>query len=392
MPAAFTGQLNPNEIFSSIYNMIISQTVQIPELANNYALVDKFKVDGSLYGDEKLFYAMDVLDTQPWTGDSEAANLLNLNRPDDPKCQKIVLDQFRMVFTTLDEYLSKRAWSTEGAFSQFNGIVLSLLRKTKRVYEVTLFNTYVGTTVSNATRSIVEVPLSNITETGEEKNRLEAETIAQYIADLLVEMKDYSRDFNDYKFLRGYTESELMFIWNSKYINKIRKLDLPTIFHKEGLMDKFTEDVLPSRFFGEVITASNIASYSDATPTTNKPINSSTGAYTPGNAHANGTLRSLIETSVTVSGTKYKLFPGDELPSGATVGASKQFAPGTVYFELADVICKVVTKDTYKQMSAFEVATSFWNPRAINNNHYLIWGYSNPDRLLDQPLITVTAD
>lgn len=57
----FNGNLNPNEIFSSIYNMIISQEFLKVALADNYALVDKFKVDGTLYGDTKLFYDHDVL-------------------------------------------------------------------------------------------------------------------------------------------------------------------------------------------------------------------------------------------------------------------------------------------------------------------------------------------
>lgn len=368
--ALFNGNLNPNEIFSSIYNMIISQTVQVPELANNYALIDKFKVDGSLFGDTKLFYAQDILKSRPWLGDAEAANLLNINRPDAPKCQAIVLDQFRQIDITVDDYLSKRAWSTEGVFSTFNGIVLSMISKTKDLYETTLFNAYVGTTEGESARATVEIPLSDITATGEEKNRLEAQTIAEALANLMVDMKDYSRDFNDYKFMRAYTEVELMFIVNSKWANKITKLDLPTIFHKDGL-NPLTENILPARYFG-VTCDSSMAEEG--------------GPIAGNRVQAGALVRSKVEKDV---GDKH-YFPGDLIEVNTTVGGSTaSFLYAEAYVEKDDIICKIVTKDTFKIMDAFEVGTNFFNARSLTSNHYLTWGYSNPDRLYDQPLVTV---
>lgn len=356
--APFNGHLNPNEVFGSIYNMIISQDVRYPELADNYGFVEMFRTDGSLYGDTKLFYAQDVLSSRPWLGDNEAQNLLSVERPDDPKCQAITLDQFRIIKTSLDNYLSKRAWSTEGAFSTFNGIVKSMVGQTKKLYEVGLINTYLGTVQGGATRSLVEVPLSDITATGEEKNRLEAQTIAQYIADLIVDMKDYSRDFNDYGFMRAYTEDQLHIVWNSAYVNKINKLDLPTIFNKAGLMDKFEQHVLPARYFGT--------------------INTSSGTTTS----ANTTVRAAVEGDF---GGKH-LFFGELLPNSAEYDAYETYTVDS------DVICKVITADTIKYMAAFETATEFWNPQALITSNMLIWGYSDPDRLLDQPCVTVHAD
>ena len=215
--------------------------------------------------------------------------------------------------------------------------------------------------------------------------------IAQNLADLMVEMGDYSREFNDYGNLRSYAEDSLKVVWNSKFVNKIRKIDLPTIFHKDGLMDKFEEKILPARYFGEVITSSNIANYSATTPAAGKPIASATGAYTPGTNHANGCLRSLYEVDVTVSGTAYHVFPGDEIPAGATVGASKQFGYNTVYFETTDVICKVLVK-LPPYMSAFEVGTSFFNPKSLTENHYLTFGHNTIEYLKNYPFITVKAD
>ena len=201
-------------------------------------------------------------------------------------------------------------------------------------------------------------------------------------------MGDYSRDFNDYGFLRSYAEDQIKVVWNAKYVNKIRKIDLPTIFHKEGLVDKFEEDVMPARYFGTVITASNKASFSDATPAAGKPIDSDDDTYVPGSNNANGCIRALVEKDVTVSSTAYHVFPGDEIPAGATIKSGGNFELGEVYIEQADVICKVLVK-LPPYMSAFEVGTSFFNPRSLTENHYLTFGHNTLEKLDNYPFITV---
>lgn len=375
----FNGVLNPNEVFGSIYNMIISQTVRYPELADNYGFVEMFRDEGSLFGDTKVYYAQDVLKSREWTGDNEASNLLAIERPEDPECQAITINQFRMVKTSLDNYLTKRAWSTEGAFSTFQEIVRSMVGQTKKLYEVTLINTYLGSVHGNAAKSEVEVPLSDITATGEEKNRLEAQTIAQHLADLMVEMKDYSRDFNDYEFMRAYTEDELIVVWNSAYVNKINKLDLPTIFNKSGVMDKFAQHILPARYFSKVTTDDNVTGVSGLTKVDN--------AVTIG-AGYKGTVITYKEGDYmdTAKGKLVHKFIGEKLPVGAT------FTIGEAGILDEGVICKVITKDTIKYMAAFEVSTEFWNPQALVSSNMLIWGYSEPTRLYDQPCVTVHAD
>lgn len=395
LQSAFT--LNSNEIFGSIANMIISQEVFADNLGKHQSLVDKARVDGTLYGDKKLYYATDVLKSVPWgpsaSGmDAEAANLLAIDRPQGPEVQDITLDVFRQIRLTIDNYLSKRAWSTEGAFSSFQSVMLGWMRETKRVYDGTLYNVFVGTTETSTGKQIVNIDLTTArgsASTEEEANRLEAEAIAQGIADLLVEMGDYNRDFNDYGFLRSYSNDAIKVIWNSKYVNKIKKIDLPTIFNKEGLVDKFDEEVLPARYFGTVITASNISSYSDSTPAPGKPIDSDDNTYVPGSNHANGCIRSCVEKEVTVSTVAYHVFPGDEIPAGATIVASTgDFLPGEVYIESAAVIGKVVVK-LPPYMSAFEVGTSFFNPRSLTENHYLTFGHNTLEYLKNYPFITI---
>lgn len=395
MPA-FSGQLNANEIFAALYNMIISQEVRADNIAGTFSsLVDRSRVDGSLYGDTKLFYSPDVLKSRAWLGDNEAANLLNVNRPAAPECQTIVLDQFRQIDITVDNYLSKRAWIDEGAFSSFNSVMLGMIRETKRVYDATLFNSYIGTAVSAAAQATITVnPVLGTDATSadiEGANRIYAETVAQTLADLFIHLKDVSRDFNDYGQLKSYKLEDLVVVWNSAKVNKIKSIDLPTIFHKDGLIEKFEEEILPERYFGTVITASNVSSYEASTPTTGKPLTTSTGVYVPGTNHANGCVRALVEKDITVGSTAYHVFPGDEIPASATVLASSgNFDYGEVYIEDAKVICKVMHKRSVPFMSAFEVGTSFFNPRSLTENHYLTWGYNTLEYLKSYPFIKVS--
>ena len=372
LQAAFT--LNPNEIFASIANMIISQEVFADNLGKHQTLVDKARVDGGLFGDKKLYYATDVLKSHPWGADNEAANLLALDRPEDPKVQDITLDIFRQIRLTVDNYLSKRAWSNEGAFSSFQSVMLGWMRETKRVYDGTLYNVFIGATETSVGKQEVQIDVTSAVAglSGVEKEKMEAMVIAQELADLIVAMGDYSRDFNDYGFLRSYGEDAVKVIWNSKHVNKIRKVDLPTIFHKEGLVDKFEEEILPERYFGRAIAESDIGS--------GKVIGAD-GAYDP----TKGTLRAKVELDY----NDVHYFPGDKLAeSGTYVAVAGGLEAKDVYLEDESIICKVLVK-LPPMMSAFEVGTSFFNPRSLTENHYLTFGHNTLEYLKNYPFITV---
>ena len=364
MPA-FSGSLNANEIFSSIFNMIISQQANTADIKDGFAsLVNRARVDGGLYGDTKLYYDTDVLKSHAWGGDTEASNLLSLDRPKDPECQAIYLNTFRQIRVTVDYYLSKRAWKDEGAFAQFNSTTLGWLRDTKKVYDLTTYNTFIGTHKSsvqadwNITLSTITSPATTTDE--ESEARIRAQKIGQSLADLVIAMRDVSRDFNDYQHLKSYDEGEITIIFNAKYLNEITKLDLPTIFHKEGIVTKLNQDTLPARYFGDVLTASKTVGAGD-------------------------NVRATHETEITVGGQTYHLFAGDQYPVGATV------ASGDGYDVNDNIIAKVVTK-LPPYMSAFEVGTSFFNPRSLTENHYLTFGHNELEHLYASPFVTVVEN
>lgn len=379
MPA-FNGTLNQNEIFAALYNMIISQQVFADNIYDTRAtLADMSRVDGSLYGDTKLYYSTDVLKSFEWTNDAEAQNLLRLHRPEAPEVQAITIDQFRMIPITVDNYLTKRAFATEGAFSAFNSQMLGWMRDTKRVIDSTMFNSFVGTHAAGleddgaGAKQNLQITLpvepDEATEVNiEAYNRLVAQTIAQTMADLLVDLEDVSRDYNDYGNLRSYNSNDLVFVWNSEWVNKIKKLDVPMIFNKDGLLDKFAEHTLPARYFGNVNT---------------------NGGTTGG---TNITIRSLIEKDYNTvepnqSGydAKKHIFPGDLLP------ANTAYAANETYTEDPSIVFKVYHKRSVPFMTAFETGTEFYNPRSLTSTHYLIWGYNTLESLKNYPFITAKA-
>ena len=378
-PVNYAGKLNANEIFASIYNMIISQQVFADNIKDTKAsLVDAARIDGSMYGDTKLYYATDVLRSYAWGGDEEATKLLELNRPEDPECQAITLDVFRQIRLTVDNYLTKRAWSSENAFNEFNSVMLGWIRDTKRVYDSTTYNTFIGTYVTSEGKQNQTVTLPTVEGDKEAENRLQAQTIATKVADILVDLEDVSRDYNDYQNLRSYSADDFRYVWNSAYVNKINKLDVPTIFHKDGLIDKFAQYTLPARYFGDVVVKGTAVT-SDGT-----------------------SYRSLVEQDVTLVealtykgktlpiGSKFHLFAGDIIPNKiALASASAVLVPS--YKENGNIICKIVHKDAVPYMSGFEAGTSFFNGRSLTENNYLTWAHNTLEAIHDKPFITLKA-
>lgn len=354
--ATFNGQLNSNEIFAALYNMIISQQVFADNIASTGSeLVDMARVDGSMYGDTKLYYSTDVLKSTKWGNDAEAANLLALHRPEAPKCQAIHLDVFRQIALTVDDYLSKRAWGDEGSFSSFKSVMLGWMGDTKKVYDATTFNAFVGTAKSGVATENIEVDVTTAVgdAKGEEAARIEGGVIAEEIAKLITNLKDITRDYNDNGQLRSYNISDLVFVWNSDAVAKIEKRDLPTIYHKD-IVDKLGEYVLPARYFGTV---------------------------NAGATQGNGTtVRSLVEQDIGVN----HYFAGDLIKSGDTAPA------GTSYTVNPKILFKVMHRSSVPYMSAFEVGTSFFNAKSLTDNRYLTFGHNTLEYLKQYPFVTVT--
>lgn len=354
---ALNAYLTPNEIFGTIFNMIISQEVFSDNFKKHSPLVDRFRTDGTLYGDTKTYYATDCEKTYDWLNDQEAGNLLALNRPEAPRVQAVTIDQFRQSFITVDEYLSKRAWANEGAFAQFNALIRGKTAESKKIYDSRLIKTFVGTNESQTAGENIDIDLTlPAGVAGEAANRYRAQKIAQEIANLYDNLEDETRDYNDYGFLRSYDAGDFIIIWNSYYANKFTFVDLPTLFNGGNVKERLSGEKLQSRYFGAV----------NATATAGK---------------ADGTIRSLVERDF----GNVHVWPGDAVPTGQTANANES------YTVEKNIICKIIHKKAVVFMSAFQTSTSFFNSRSLTSNEYLTFGFSKPTALLAYPYITVKA-
>ena len=372
-------QLNSNEIYSALSNMIISMQTFADNINGlDSSLADSMKTDGTLYGDTKGYVATDILRSYTWNNDAEAANLLQTFRPPMLKTQYITLDVFKQIPLTLDDILSKRAWGDEGSFSTFSSVMQAWMGDTKRVYDKTTVDTFVGTNetaLNNKTRTIT-LP----TDTNKEAEaRLQAQTIAAFLANIEVELADINT-VNDFGFTRSWAKDDLEVVWNSTYRNAITYLDLPSLYHKDGLID-FSGKTLPSHYFGIPVTATNVASYTGA-----DKVFATDGKYQP----TKGKAYAAEELDITVGGTAYHLFAGQELPANAVVNTAAINAGLKVYVGDENIIFKIIKKgQACPYMSAFEQSTSFFNAKALLTNYYLTFGHNTMEHLKQYPWITV---
>ena len=83
-------KLNQNKINAALFNMIISQQIFDSGVAST-ELADRFRVDGTLYGDTKLYHSFDIGSPEDWLDDAEAADLLKTNRNKSGKTQSITM-------------------------------------------------------------------------------------------------------------------------------------------------------------------------------------------------------------------------------------------------------------------------------------------------------------
>lgn len=394
MPYPATNTLNQNKVTSALFNMIISQQVFDSSVAST-ELADMFRVDGTLFGDKKLYYSFDYGTPEDWLGDSEAPDLLKLNRNKSAKIQSIEMGVYKIISITTDRYLSKQAFSREGTFAEYTSFLLGSLRKIKRVYDRSLINVTLGTLSPSTDKCKLDIVTPKGT-TIEETNRLEAQTLARTLAIFKTNIEDNSRDYNKFGFLRSYDINDMVAVWNVEKETKITKLDLPTIFHTDiNPKGGFNEYRLPKKWFGDVATAELNLETEKNTDNKNRILQS--GWYDVSDTYVTLVPKPDEEEP---SNTIY-LWAGDEVPytgqvyedfvrkTNVTVISTKM-KENTYYIVNEDIAFVLVHKSALPYMSGFETGTEFWNSRSLTNNNYLIFGHNNLEFLEEYPRIKVT--
>lgn len=386
-------KLSQNTITQALFNMIISQQVFDSGVAST-ELADRFRVDGTLFGDTKLYHSFDIGSPEDWLNDEEAQDLLKLNRNKSGKTQSITMGIYKIIYITTDQYLSKQAFMREGTFAEYISFLTGSLRKIKRVYDRALINSKIGTLTPSTNRCEIKI----VTPKGatiEETNRLEAQTIAAKLVVLKADLEDNNRDFNALNYLRSYPASELMAVWNVEQHAKITKLDLPTIFHNDINADGgFKEYDLPAKWFGVPATT-------DLTLPTSKPA-SVTNRILKSGWYDVATAATISMEEKPTANTVY-LWAGDEVPykgqvyndyaRGVTVTVTSTSLTKDYYYTVDNSIAFVlIHSSALPFMSGFETGTEFWNARSLTTTNYLIFGHNNLEFLEEYPRIRVRVE
>lgn len=373
----FNGQLNANLIYGSLRNMIISQDVMADGLSGlDESLVNSARVNGSMYGDTKLYYSPWPLETVDFVQDSkDALNVLAVDRARAPETQAIVLNKFRQIRLTTDAMMTKQAWADAEAYTKFISVMKGYLAGTKKIYDYTTYNAYVGTVETDIGEQTDEIVIP--------EGATLAQAAAEKLANIIINVQDITSDYNDYMQPKSYNKKGLKVIWNAKYYNSIKKIDEPVIFHNSGLLGDLETYVLPERFFGNVVGT-------EGTSTTDS-----------GNYEALLPIRSLIEKSYKVASLEadpravektneqgvveywVHCWAGDILPNNVV------FNQNEAYYEKENIAFKVIHKRSIPYMGAYTRSGVFNNEKNNSTNDYLTYGHNTLTYLKDRPMITV---
>ena len=390
--AAFNGQLNSNEMYNSMFNMVrLAKTYADNLKGLDDSLASRYRADGGMYHDKSVYTDMDILYSRVW--DPDNTNVLAPEAVVAPKQQEITVNMFRQIGLYTDEYLSKRAWQNAEKYDEFRSVVSKQVSETKKVFEQKLVDTYVGVVRNGGGQDVtLTLPTDN---NAEAQNRLQAQYIAEKIGSLFVKLKDSSTKYNKNGFLKSFKPEDFDMVWNETYYNKILYTDLPSIFHDEKLLKVLKNgDVRDSHYFG----TSALGSVTTANGTT---IRARREYFIPVNASG----------EYAEAGSKvFHVFPGDVLPNKTPInatgidtftditatinGKSRTVSACTsafAYVEDSKVICKIIHKEAIKYLSSFETGSEFWNPRNLSTNRYLTWAYAEPETLDGYPLITIVS-
>lgn len=353
--AQFTGQLKTNKVFAALLNQIISLQVFPTGVAELEGIYNSRKVDGTLYGDTKLYISTDVLKSYQWDGTDTPGgyNLLTVLKPPMPAEDAISIEVFRQIPLTLDQYLTKQAFNDEGTFSQFNSVNLQWLETTKNVYEHTKYTADIVLSATSKGKALSAVSLKAPTGiAGYDALRWKAQELYRNIEDAANELREPSREYNDLGFLRNYSLEDFDIIVPLGVLSSVRKHDIPFLYTPDE-KPKFKE--VHWKYFGA--------------------INTGTGTT----AASNTNIRSLVEKDYGTAPNIVHVFPGDLLPNSTAYLANETY---TATFTARPSINSAFTvllihKQDYPIMSAFSVGTSFFNARRLDINYYLTFGHNN---------------
>ena len=371
MAKAFNGQLNTGIVYNSMYNAIIAIYQIKQHFTDSYSLVDRFRKEGSEYGDQLVYMTLDSIPVHDWTNDNEAANLLALDRNKKQHEEKITLDVFKQIRLTTDAYMqTKQLWTSENGFSRFASLLLQTMENAKKVYEIKTFDVFIGTVEATGQHQNLSWDLADggpdATTDPEGAARWYGMKLAEKLSNLMYDLRDVRRDWNDIQYEASYDMNEFQLILPASVANKFKYISMPTIFDN-GPLKALLEDayVLPDIYFGQVMAVN--------------------GTETK----ANGTSHRFLHSQF-LGSTFYNA--GDLIPKDTVIASATEIvvpAYNSAQNSAYDLL-KLVHKEDCPYMSAYNVRSQFYNARSHTTNNYLTFAHNTLEHIGIFPLITVT--
>lgn len=372
MATQFNGQLNTGIIYNSMYNAIIAIYQIKQHFTDSYSLVDRFRKEGSEYGDQLVYMTLDSIPVHDWTNDGEAANLLALDRNKKQHEEKITLDVFKQIRLTTDAYMqTKQLWTSENGFSRFASLLLQTMENAKKVYEIKTFDVFIGTTeaANNAQKFLWDLTDGgpDPTTNPEGAARWYGMKLAENLSNLMYELRDVRRTWNDIEYEASYDMDEFQLLLPASVANKFKYISMPTIFDN-GPLKALLEDayILPDTYFGSVVKVTGTEIKADGTA--HRFLNSqflNNVFYNAGD---------LIPKDTVIASTTKILVPAYRDTTGDNVDS---------------FVLKLIHKEDCPYMSAYNVRSQFYNARSHTTNNYLTFAHNTLEHIGIFPLITV---
>lgn len=367
MAAPFNRTMNANSIYAGLTNLVQFFKIFDFDLSGN-EIVDKVKVDGTLLGDTRLYRSFDVDGTYPFT-QTGASSLLAEAWVTNITEQSIVLDKQRQTVIMTAALMEKQAWDTEGSFSIFTTLLLDIINKNKKLFEVGYVLTFLATLAPSSTIEVNMEDLDVPTTASELEayNRIYSQRAATAISNFFYEAKDNRRDLNGFGYIRSYDMDKATLVWNYKEINKL-KFDTTNMFHRDVVLDKFLK--------GTVVT-SNYISKPENIITTDVVVDEANKYVSLVEVNSDGT------TTLPVAKGEYRIYPGNFLPVGF------EAKKGEAYTVDDDAIGYIFFPEALPFMTGYVKNTTFEDASKLRSKHFLTWGYNTLEYLKEFPFVKI---
>ena len=367
MAKVFNGQLNTGIVYNSMYNAIIAIYQIKQHFTDSYSLVDRFRKEGSEYGDQLVYMTLDSIPVHDWTNDNEAANLLALDRNKKQHEEKITLDVFKQIRLTTDAYMqTKQLWTSENGFSRFASLLLQTMENAKKVYEIKTFDVFAGTVQTTTGSQLATWDLEtggpDATNDPEGAARWYGMKLAENLSNLMYNLRDVRRDWNDIQYEASYDIDEFQLLLPASVANKFKYNSLPTIYNNGPLKELFEDAyILPDIYFGDVVTVTGTEIKADGT-------------------------NDRFLNSQFIGSVFYNA--GDIIPKDTVIASATEIIV-PAYRPVNSILLKLIHKEDCPYMSAYNVRSQFYNARSHTTNNYLTFAHNTLEHIGIFPLITV---